>query len=84
MIEDWEIGALYWNCIDAGATAQEACGKVRQKFLDQLCASDRDTHFYVGTILAYPKTWVIIGVYWPKYRPQNPPEPTLSLFAELE
>ncbi len=66
MIEDWELGALYWNCIDAGAGPDEACRKVKQKFLDQLCASDRDTHFYVGTILAHPKSWVIIGVFWPK------------------
>ncbi|MCH8922277.1 MAG: hypothetical protein IIA67_03890 [Planctomycetes bacterium] len=25
-----------------------------------------DTHFYVGTILAHPKSWVVIGVFWPK------------------
>lgn len=66
MIEDWEVGALYWKCVDAGATPEEACRKIKQKFLDQLCASDRDTHFYVGTILAHPKSWVIIGVFWPK------------------
>ena len=66
MIEDWEIGALYWRCIDGGASPAEACEKVRLKFLEQLCASDRDTHFYVGTILAHPKTWVIIGVFYPK------------------
>ncbi len=66
MIEDWELGALTWNCVDAGATSDEACRKVKQKFLDQLCASDRDTHLYVGTILAHPKSWVIIGVFWPR------------------
>jgi hypothetical protein len=66
MLEDWELGALYWNCIDAGASPDEACQKVKQKYLDQICASDRDTHFYVGTILAHPKSWVIIGVFWPK------------------
>lgn len=66
MIEDWELGALYWRCVDEGASAEEACRMVKQKFLDRLCASDRDTHFYVGTILAHPKTWVIIGVFWPK------------------
>lgn len=66
MIEDWELGALYWNCIDSGASPEEACGKVKQKFLGQLCASDHDTHFYVGTILAHPRSWVIIGVFWPR------------------
>lgn len=72
MIEDWEVGALYWKCIDAGATPHEAAVKVKQKFLDQLCAPDRDTHFFVGTILAHPKSWVVIGVFWPKVRVDTP------------
>ena len=66
MIEDWELGALYWRCIDSGATQRDACQMVKKKFLHTLCAPDRDTHFYVGTVLAYPKSWVIIGVLWPK------------------
>ncbi|HXP85733.1 MAG TPA: hypothetical protein VN841_13495 [Bryobacteraceae bacterium] len=83
MIEDWEVGALYWRCINGGSTQPEACEKVRQKFLGQLCASDRDTHFYVGTILAYPKSWVVIGVYWPRRR-DAPPETPLPLLAGLD
>ncbi len=66
MIEDWEVGALYWRCVDGGATPDEARTAVKRKFFNQLCASDRDTHFYVGTILAHPKSWVVIGVLWPK------------------
>jgi hypothetical protein len=66
MIEDWEVGALYWRCVDRGAAPDEACNMVKQKFLGELYAPERNTHFYVGTILAHPKTWVVIGVYWPK------------------
>jgi hypothetical protein len=66
MIEDWEVGALYWRCVDGGASPDEACGMVKQKFLGQLCATDRNTHFFVGTILAHPKSWVVIGVFYPK------------------
>lgn len=66
MIEDWEVTELYWNCIQRGATSTEAIAKVKDKFLGQLCAADKDTHFYVGTILAHPKSWVVIGVFWPK------------------
>lgn len=69
MIEDWEIGRLYWRMIDEGKSDDEAVAAVRQKFLGQLCAADRDTHFFVGTILAHPKSWVVIGVFWPKKRP---------------
>jgi hypothetical protein len=66
MIEDREVGALYWRCIDGGATPPEAAEKVKYKLLDQFCAPGRDTHFFVGTILAHPNSWVIIGVFWPK------------------
>ncbi len=66
MIEDWEVGALYWKQRDRGATPDEAAKTVREKFLGELCAPDRDAHFFVGTILAHPKTWVVIGVFWPK------------------
>ena len=69
MIEDWEVGSLFWKCVDGGATHEEACGKVKDKFLGELCARDKDTHFYVGTILAHPKSWVVIGVWWPKLQP---------------
>jgi len=66
MIEDWEVGALYWRVIDQGASPEEAAQQVRRKFFDKICGPDKDTHFYVGTILAYPKTWVVIGVFYPK------------------
>lgn len=66
MIEDWEVGVLYWRLVDRGAKRDEAAKTVREKFLHTLCAADRDTHFFVGTILAHPRRWVVIGVFWPK------------------
>lgn len=65
MIEDWEVGALYWNTVDTGASPEEAADVVRGKFLDELCSSDRETHFFTGTVLEFG-TWVIVGVFWPK------------------
>lgn len=64
--EDWEVGALYWNLVDNGATAEEAAEKVKQKFLDEICAPERETYFYVGTVLNYPKSWLVIGTFWPR------------------
>jgi hypothetical protein len=68
MIEDWEVGALFWRLVDKGASHKDASVKVRDKFLNDLCGPDKDTHFYVGTILAHPKTWVVIGVFYPKIK----------------
>jgi hypothetical protein len=72
MIEDWEVGACYWKNIRAGRTREESAKMVRKRFHDELCARDRDTHFYVGTILAHPKSWVVIGVFWPKIAKSKP------------
>ena len=69
MIEDWEIGALYWRMVDKGAAPQEAAQSVKAKFFDEICGSDKDTHFFVGTVLAHG-TWVIVGTFWPTLRPQ--------------
>ncbi|MEX2167740.1 MAG: hypothetical protein WD851_00390 [Pirellulales bacterium] len=81
MIEDWEVGALYWKLVDQGTTPDEAARKVRAKFLDELCAANKATHFYVGTILAHPKNWVVIGVFYPTIRETTTKrESNLSLF----
>jgi hypothetical protein len=76
MIEDWEVGALYWNLVDKGLGPKKAAEEVKRKFLNEVCRKDKDTHFYVGTVLAHG-TWVIIGVYWP---PRADSSKTLSLF----
>lgn len=66
MIEDWELGRLYWRMVDQGDSPESACRKVRDKFLGEICGADKDTHFYVGTILAHPTSWVVIGTFYPK------------------
>ena len=76
MIEDWEVGALFWRLVDQGNTHEDAAAKVREKFLGELCGTDKDTYFFVGTILAHPKSWVVIGIFYPRIEPPKP----LSLF----
>jgi hypothetical protein len=70
MIEDWEVGALYWNAVEKSATPDEAAKAVKHKFLDELCSPQRDTHFFTGTVLEFG-TWVIVGVFWPKKTSQT-------------
>jgi hypothetical protein len=64
MIEDWEVGQLYRNEVLRLGSAERACESVRKKFYDQMCGPDKDTHFFVGTVLKHG-TWVILGVFWP-------------------
>ena len=72
MIEDWEIGALYWNCVWNGATPEEAVGKVRQRYLDEFAA--KDLHLFLGTTREWhgrgSNPFVIIGVFYPPYQLQ--------------
>jgi hypothetical protein len=72
MIEDWEVGALFWKLVDQGHSNDDAAKEVRDKFFSELCGPDKDTHFLVGTILAYPKSWVVIGVFYPKISAPRP------------
>lgn len=63
-IEDWEIGVLYWKLIDNGDSEEVAVNKVREKFLNSLCSSKNDVHFFVGTH-STQKCWMIIGTFCP-------------------
>lgn len=71
MIVDWEVGALFWRLVDRGYSQREAAERVRAKFLGELCGPSKDTHFFVGTILAHPHNWVVIGVFYPKIQPDR-------------
>jgi len=69
MIEDWEIGALYWNCLKkAKGDEQIAIQKVREKYLDDF-VQKRDLYLFVGTTLRFhgwtPNPFVIIGTFTP-------------------
>ncbi len=72
MIEDWEIGALYWNCVWSGATADEAVAKVRHRYLIEFGA--RDLYLFLGTTREWhgrgSNPFVIIGVFYPPVQRQ--------------
>ncbi|WP_306258211.1 hypothetical protein [Pararhizobium sp. IMCC21322] len=67
MIEDWEIGQLYWNCLK-GSTPREAAKKVREKYLDDF-ANKKDLYLFLGTTrrwhMSAPNPYVIIGTFHP-------------------
>jgi len=63
---DWEVGALYWNCLrSTNGDKAKALAKVRQKYLDEF--SKKDLHFFLGTTQQFhfvaPNPWVIVGVF---------------------
>lgn len=64
MIEDWELGVLYLKEVDRLGDERKAAESVRDKFLNEVCAPDRDTRFFMGTVFPY-NTWVVVGLFWP-------------------
>lgn len=70
MVEDWEIGQLYWNCLarhegDEG----KAVADVRKKYFDDF-AKTKDIHFFLGTTQVHHyvslNPFIIIGTFHPK------------------
>lgn len=78
MIEDWEIGQLYWNCLKTheskGVPNEEAetlaCADVKAKYFNDF-AKTKDLHLYLGTAktfhLVSPNPFLIIGTFHAKH-----------------
>lgn len=70
MIEDWETGQLYWNCLARHeGDEQKAIADVRKKYFDDF-AKTKDLHFFLGTTQAHHHVslnpFMIIGTFQPK------------------
>lgn len=71
MIEDWEIGALFWRQFDHHKGNEElAVRDVRAKYFEDF-AKTKDLYLFLGTTLQFharnaPNPFVIIGTFHPK------------------
>lgn len=72
---DWEVDALYNSCRNRGDSPESARDKVIAKLRDEVCASTKDTHFFLGNIASHPHVFTIVGLWYPKRKP--PKEPSL-------
>lgn len=76
MIEDWEIGALYWNCLRAAEGNETvALAKVREKYEGDFL-KNKDIYLFLGTTKEWhmrrsKNPFVIIGVFYPKKETQG-------------
>ncbi len=73
MIEDWEIGMLYLNCLKKYPDEKTAVQKVLDKY--RKIAEERDVYLFLGTTLQFhniaPQPFIIIGVFWPPKLPES-------------
>ncbi len=74
MIEDWEIGQLYWNCLARHeGNESKAVADVKKKYFEDF-AKTKDLHLFLGTsqVHHYPSRnpFMIIGTFHPKKESQ--------------
>jgi len=74
MIEDWEIGMLYFNCLkNTHGDEKAATAKVKEKYFNEFIK--RDIHFFLGTTKLFhnvsPNPFIIIGVFYPPIQSPN-------------
>ncbi len=74
MIEDWEIGQLYWNCLDKYGSEETAIQKVKEQYEENFL-KNKDIYFFLGTTKRWhnisPNPFLIIGVFYPKFEAQT-------------
>jgi len=74
-IVDWESGQLARrNLREVGG--EEAMRRHRNRFLHEMCGPGRDTYFYIGNQHRHPRSFLVLGLFWP---PRNS-RPPLTLF----
>jgi len=70
MIEDWEIGALYWNCLrNSDGNEEIALMKVREQYEGNFI-KNKDIYLFLGTTMEWhlrraKNPFVIIGIFYP-------------------
>lgn len=75
MIEDWEIGQLYWKCLAKHeGNEAKAVEDVKKKYFDDF-AKTKDLHLFLGTSQLHHFTgknpFMIIGTFHPKIETQQ-------------
>ena len=72
MIEDWELGQLYWNCLrkyEGPDRETKACKDVVSKYYDDFVKT-KDIHLYLGTSKQFHtlglNPFMVIGTFHPK------------------
>jgi len=61
---DWELAQSYrsWREKYDETTLRE---KIRQRYLEEMCAPSKDTIFFVGNAHRFPRVFMVLGVFWP-------------------
>jgi len=65
-IIDWEIGQAYRDWRHKYRAESLLLEKIRQRWLDLICADSNDVYFYVGNMQRFRDQFMVLGVFFPK------------------
>lgn len=64
-LRDWEAGQSYRRFLQRyGRSLVE--DKLRERWFDQMFQPDRAVHFFVGNVAMRPKTFMLLGLFYPR------------------
>jgi hypothetical protein len=66
LIVDWDLHDNLRAWTAKFGNEQVALEHIRMLWFDQMCAPDRDTHFFAGNVAKLPHSFLILGVFWPR------------------
>ena len=65
-IIDWEIGQAYRNWRYKYKPQSLLLQKIKQRWLDLICAEKNDVYFYVGNMKQFRGNFMVLGVFYPQ------------------
>lgn len=78
-ILDWGTCLLGWKQYLASKSSPKANEDVISKLKEYTDSAKRDSYFFMGNTLAYPKTFTIVGLFYPPISATKPKPKQLSL-----
>jgi hypothetical protein len=64
-IVDWEIGQAYRDWRYKYKPVERLLEKIKQRWLDSICAPKNDIYFYVGNMQRFREQFMVLGVFYP-------------------
>lgn len=66
LIIDWELGKSYRDWRYRYKNRDILLGKIRERWLNRMCAEKNDIYFYVGNMMRFRDQFMVLGVFYPQ------------------
>lgn len=71
-IVDWETAQFYRKIRKKYKDNMNLIEReMKKRWLDELFSTNRDPYFYVGNVAKFPRSFIILGVFWPLHKKEE-------------